>query len=89
MEIFTTEDFEKDYSSLPKEIQKKAKRQENIFKNNPFYPSLRTEKLTPKSREAWSFRVDKKYRIIFRFLGENKIVFIAIGPHDWVYKINF
>lgn len=89
MEIFTTEDFENDYSSLPKQIQKKAKKQEEIFKNNPFYPSLHTEKLHPKSKAIWSFRVDINYRVIFRVLGKNKVVFIAIGPHDWVYKIKF
>jgi len=89
MEIFTTEDFEKDYSSLPKEIQEKAKKQENFFKDNPFHPSLHTEKLVPESKQIWSFRVDKKYRVVFKFLGENKTVFIAIGPHDWIYKIKF
>ena len=45
MEIFTTEDFDRDYSLLHKEIQKRAKKQEKIFKDNPFYPSLHTEKL--------------------------------------------
>ncbi|KKP33054.1 MAG: hypothetical protein A2312_01345 [Candidatus Staskawiczbacteria bacterium RIFOXYB2_FULL_32_9] len=89
MEIFVTEDFKKDYSCLPEEIKKKAKKQENIFKDNPFYPSLRTEKLVPESRQAWSFRVDKKYRVVFKFLGESRVVFIAIGPHDWIYKIKF
>jgi len=89
MEIFVTEDFKKDYSNLPKEIQKKAKKQEEIFKNNPFYPSLHTEKLHPKSQAVWSFRVNKSYRIIFRILGKDKVVFIAVGPHDWVYRINY
>lgn len=89
MEIFTTEDFDKDYSLLPKEIRKRAKKQEKIFKDNPFYPSLHTEKLHPKAKEVWSFRVDRNYRVVFRTLGGNKVVFIAIGPHDWIYKIKF
>ena len=89
MEIFTTKDFEKDYSVLSKGIKKKAKKQEQIFKNNPFHPSLHTEKLSPKWKNVWSFRVDLSYRIIFKPLGNDKVVFIAVGPHDWVYRQNF
>ena len=89
MEIFTTEDFDRDYLLLPKEIKEKAKKQEKMFKNDPFYPSLHTEKLSPKGREVWSFRVDIKYRVFFKFLKKGKVVFIAIGPHDWIYKIKF
>jgi mRNA-degrading endonuclease RelE of RelBE toxin-antitoxin system len=88
MEIFVTEDFEKDYSSLSVRMQEKAKKQEKIFKDNPFYPSLHTEKLHPRSASVWSFRVDRSYRIIFRVLDKNKVIFIAIGPHDWVYRNN-
>jgi mRNA-degrading endonuclease RelE of RelBE toxin-antitoxin system len=86
MEIYTTKEFDKDYASLPKEIQKKAKKQEKIFKDNPFYPSLHTEKLAPKWENVWSFRVDLNYRIIFKVLKDDKTLFIAIGPHDWVYR---
>ena len=89
LEIIVAEEFQRLYSELPSHIQKKAEKKEEVFRKNPFHPSLHTEKLEPKGKQVWSFRVDKKYRIIFRFLGENKIVFIAIGPHDWVYKINF
>jgi len=89
MEIIATKEFKVEYNSLPKQIQTKAKKQETIFKNNPFYPSLHTEKLIPKSKEVWSFRIDKKYRIIFRFLDKNKVLFLTIGPHEWIYKIKF
>ena len=89
MEIFTMEEFDEDYALLPKDIQRKTEKQEGIFKDNPFHPSLHTEKLFPKSREVWSFRVDRNYRVLFRFLGKSKVLFIAIGPHDWIYKINF
>ena len=89
MEIIVTEEFKKEYNCLPKQIQQKAEKQERIFKNNPFHPSLHTEKLIPKSKEVWSFRIDKKYRIIFRFLDGNKVIFLTVGPHDWIYKIKF
>ena len=89
MEIIVAWEFKEAYNHLPKQIQSKAKKQEKIFRDNPFHPSLHTEKLVPKSKEVWSFRIDKRYRIIFRFLDRNKIVFLTVGPHDWIYKIKF
>lgn len=88
-EIFLTEEFEKYYKKLPLTVKIKAEKQEQLFCKNPFHPSLHTEKLEPKSKEVWSFRIDKKYRIIFRFIDGNKVVFLTIGPHDWIYKIKF
>lgn len=89
MEIFSTRKFKIEYNQLPKQIRQKAKKQEKLFKNNPFHPSLHTEKLIPKSKEVWSFRIDKKYRIVFRFLSRDSVLFLNVGPHDWIYKIKF
>ena len=87
--IIATEEFQKRYRKLPAVIQKKAEKQEKIFRQNFFHPSLHTEKLNPKNREVWSFRIDKSYRILFRFLDRNTALFLTVGPHDWIYKINF
>lgn len=89
LEIFTTEEFEERYNNLPATIRKKAEKQEALFRKNPFYPSLNTEKLEPKGKQIWSFRIDKKYRIFFRFLEEKKVLFLTVGPHDWIYKLKF
>ena len=89
VEIIVTEEFEMRYKKLTLAIRKKAEKQEKLFKENPFYPSLHTEKLEPKSHEVWSFRIDKRYRIIFRFIGANKALFLTLGPHNWIYKIKF
>lgn len=89
IEIFVTEEFEMQYKKLTSAVRKKAEKQEKLFKENPFYPSLHTEKLEPKSYEVWSFRIDKNYRILFRFIGVNKALFLTLGPHSWIYKIQF
>lgn len=89
MEIFFTKKFEEEYDRLPKDIREKAQKQERLFQNNPHHPSLRTEKLSPKWKEVWSFRIDKNYRIVFRFLGKDKVLFLNAGTHDWIYKIKF
>jgi len=89
MEIFLTKEFKENFSRLEKQTQKQAEKQIVIFKNNPFYPSLHTEKLIPRSKEVWSFRINIKHRILFRFLNDDTVVFLTIGTHDWIYKIKF
>ncbi|MEK7124720.1 MAG: type II toxin-antitoxin system mRNA interferase toxin, RelE/StbE family [Patescibacteria group bacterium] len=86
MEVLTTRKFDEQYDKLPVDIQKKAEKQEKLFKSNPLHPSLHTEKLSPKFKEVWSFRVDRSHRIIFRFLSRDKVLFLNIGPHDWIYR---
>ncbi|MGZ8842227.1 MAG: type II toxin-antitoxin system RelE/ParE family toxin [Pyrinomonadaceae bacterium] len=89
MEILLTEEFIKRYKQLSPALQKKAEKQEKLFRQNPFHPSLHTEKLEPKGKQIWSFRVDRSYRVLFRFMDKDKVVFLTVGPHDWVYRIPF
>ncbi len=86
MKIIYADEFVKRFNQLPLAIKKRALKQETMFKINQFYPSLNTEKLIPKTRQLWSFRVDKKYRIVFRQFTADTIVFLSIGEHDWIYK---
>ncbi len=84
--IFYTDEFSHRYKELPEAIKKKLRKQEKIFRINPHHPSLNTEKLQPKDRELWSFRVDKSYRVIFCFLEGRKVVLLTVGPHNWIYS---
>lgn len=86
MKILLSSEFKEFFSCMDKRTQKRADKQILIFKNNPFHPSLHTEKLSPKWKGMWSFRVDLKYRVVFEFINENNILFLTIGPHDWVYR---
>lgn len=85
-DIVYTDEFKAQYRRLPQAIRKKAERQEHIFRTNPLYPSLHTEKLRPKQRELWSFRIDRDYRVIFRFTSDNRVIFLNVGPHHWIYR---
>lgn len=87
--ILVTEEFEKRYRILPEPIKKRAVKQQKLFCQNHFHPSLNTEKLIPHSKGVWSFRVDRKYRILFRFVDGRTALFLTVGPHDWIYKVHF
>ena len=56
-----------------------------LFLASPFSPQLRTHKLSGKLKELWAFSVDEDCRVVFEFLGEDKVLLIDIGSHDEVY----
>ncbi len=87
--LVVTKEFEDRLRALSKTLQKKAIKQQAIFSQNPFHPSLNTEKLVPKEKAIWTFRVDKKYRVVFRFLDGKTVLLLTVGPHDWIYKFRF
>ena len=84
--VIATDEFLKQYRSIPLNIQKRFEKQEAYFRINPLHPSLHTEKLIPKAKQIWSFRVDQSYRVIFRFLEGESIALLGIGTHDRIYK---
>ncbi|OGW74585.1 MAG: hypothetical protein A3J72_05170 [Nitrospirae bacterium RIFCSPHIGHO2_02_FULL_40_19] len=88
MEIQTTATFDKLFAGLPKKIQIKAAKKTHLFKENPFHPSLRTEKLNPKGYDVWSFRIDLYYRIVFKFIDRGLVEFRFIGHHNDIYDYN-
>lgn len=89
MRIILAAEFVRRYYNLPESIQRKAEKQEKNFRENPFHPSLHTEKLEPRRKEVWSIRVDRRYRIVFRFIDGDTALFLTVGPHDWIYRLKF
>ena len=66
---------------LTHNLQKKFDKCKHLFEINPFYPSLNTEILEPKHRLIYSFRIDKKYRALFIYVGDEEIEIITITNH--------
>ncbi len=83
--ISTTATFDRLFQRLPRPIQVKAARKAELFAQNPFHPSLRTEKLHPKGHDVWSFRIDRAYRIVFKFLTGHQAEFRFVGHHNQIY----
>jgi addiction module RelE/StbE family toxin len=75
--------------------RKKVKKNENLrrrfwqrmelFLGSPFSAQLRTHKLSGKLEGQWAFSVDDDCRVVFEFIGEDKVLLIDIGSHDEVY----
>jgi len=56
----------------------KIEKQIDLFKENSFHPSLRTELLEPRKMKIWSFRIDRKYRALFIFIEKDVIEIIDV-----------
>lgn len=82
MEILYTPTFEKTYRKSERATKELAKKQEQIFRANPFDKRLKTHKLQGRLKEFWSFSVTHSVRIVFEFVDSDIVVFHDIGNHD-------
>lgn len=83
MDILYSSSFSRAYQGLDIRIKEKAERAEVIFRSNPLDPRLKTHQLHGRLRGLRSFSVDKRIRILFRFLDKTKtkVYFLDIGDH--------
>ena len=84
MVIRKTKDFLKNLEKLPSKIKKLLQRQESIFKKNWLDPRLHTKRIK-ELPGVYSFRITRRYRVLFYFRGEEAI-FFSIGHRKEIYK---
>ncbi|BAP58233.1 RelE/StbE family addiction module toxin [Thioploca ingrica] len=56
-----------------------------LFSSKPFHPSLKTHNLSGNLKDYWALSITYEYRLVFKFVDENKALLIDIGTHDEVY----
>jgi len=82
MEIEYSSHFKNSYKKLTRGIQIKAEVAELLFRDDPFNPKIKTHKLKGKLKDFYSFSIDFKFRIVFKFVsGRKKVVFLDVGDH--------
>lgn len=84
MKIAYHPSFIRQFKKLPLDLQVEIKEKIEIFRQEPYHPSLKTHKLHGRLREYHSFSVNYAYRIIFR-LPNDEALFLEVGTHD-LYK---
>ncbi|PSB00954.1 type II toxin-antitoxin system mRNA interferase toxin, RelE/StbE family [Merismopedia glauca CCAP 1448/3] len=57
----------------------------DLFVQEPFHPSLRTHALSGHLEGCWSLSITYEYRLIFKFISEERVLLIDLGSHDEVY----
>jgi len=76
----TNQRFWKAYKKLPKEIRQIAKKQYELFKNDPYHASLHFKRVH-SNQPIYSARVTKDYRAI-GVVKESTIIWFWIGSHS-------
>lgn len=77
--------FLKSFQKLPEKINLLYADKERLFFTDPYHPQLKTHKLSGKLSSFWAFSVDYHYRVLFRFITPNVVIFYDIGTHE-IYR---
>jgi hypothetical protein len=77
---FTTQQFRRDFKSLPSEVQRQARQAYRLFRGNPRHPGLHFKKVH-STEPLYSVRVTQDYRAV-GVMKEDEIVWFFIGPHS-------
>lgn len=80
-----TPHFLKSFSRLPLAIQELAKKKDSWFCRNPFDSRLRTHKLKGKLSGTWAYSINRNYRVLFRFLNGDEVIYYDVGTHG-IYR---
>ncbi len=60
------------------QLERKFEKAQKLFEHDLHHPSLNVELLEPKHLQVYSFRLDKKYRVIFIIVsGEAEILTVT------------
>jgi len=81
--IIETDEFIKDLKKLPSSIQKIYQKQKNIFQANWLDTRLHTKRIKELSG-VYSFRITRRYRVLFYFRKED-CIFFKIGHRKSIY----
>lgn len=85
LKVHSTSEFEKSFRKLSIRIQDLAIKKDKWFRQDAFDPRLHTHKLKGELSGYWSYYINRQYRILFRFLNDDEVVYYDIGTHD-IYK---
>ena len=85
MTIHYTSSFIRGFRELPREIQKLAVRQEEIFRRNPDDPRLHRKTLKGRLKGLMSFRVTRNYRVLYAWKEKENALFYEIGDRKFIY----
>ncbi len=75
-----TEGFRKLFAELPPEVQKQAVRCYDLWRRDPYHPSLQFKQVSP-SQPIYSVRIGANYRALGLREG-NRVTWFWIGSHS-------
>lgn len=73
--------FLRQLNKLSAELQDDAQEKIALFKNRSNHRRLEVHKLKGELAGKWSFSVNYRDRIVFKWLSDNEVGLLAIGDH--------
>lgn len=80
-----TPEFLRLYSKLEVALQEEVKEKIILFKNRGNHKLLKVHKLHGRLGDRYSFSVNYKFRIAFRYTDKKTAALMTVGDHD-IYK---
>ena len=77
--------FIRKFNKLENGLQEDALQKISLFKDRKNHKILEVHKLNGKFKYYFGFSVNYKFRIVFRYVSKNEVLFTDIGDHD-IYK---
>ena len=84
MTVYETDDFERVFNKLPSNIRRLFQKQKVIFKSSWLDPRLHT-KSNKELPGVYSFRITRRYRVLFYF-KDGAAIFFIIGHRKEIYR---
>lgn len=86
MKILFHRNFDKQFNKLKSSEKNKFKEKIKLFANNPSTPTLNNHQLQGKRKNYRSINITGDLRALFKSIGDNVVIFIAIDSHSNLYS---
>jgi mRNA-degrading endonuclease YafQ of YafQ-DinJ toxin-antitoxin module len=77
--------FVRKFNKLENSLQEDALQRIALFKDKENHKIIDVHKLHGKFKDYFGFSVNYKFRIVFRYVSKNEVLFVDIGGHE-IYK---
>ena len=86
--IYPSPRYANSFKKLDPPIQARLIEREKLFRDNAYYPGLKTHKLEGElgNKGFLAYYVDDKIRVMFTFLNTDEVLYIDVGDHG-IYRI--
>lgn len=85
-EIIYERDFLRDVRKLPIEVQNKLSELLETLEIDAYHSTLHTKPLSPPLQGMFSFRINRDYRVGFKFRMSYTIQLLVADKRDKIYK---
>ena len=83
MDVSLTPQFRRQFKKLSSKLQEEALEKIEMFQEVNQYSPLHVHKLKGRMEGRWSFSVNYRYRIVFRWEKQNEsAILLTIGDHS-------